>query len=377
MVSIIPLLFSVLVFFYVVYLIRPHWILYFYVFSLPLLYGANEIVLGLNAGEIATLCIITLGFPALLITKRDLSKISNFKFIILPYLGLTVISLVSSIINNIKSQSEIMSSIFKPLSFALVGILIIIYCDTQTKLKNLIKAIIFGAFAVSLYSIFSYITGIGVLYHPIFGYSRISGTFEHWNQLGGYLALVSPITFGYALTEKNLLVRYYFFIIFLMQICALLLSLTIASVIALIGAVLIYITFLKRFRFGILLKFIIALSIAFFAVAAMNQTIESRFKSETIINRIIDRLITYSAGINLIRDNFWWGVGSSELVYKNIIERYYLTSLGETSSIPHNSFITIWAEKGVFGFACSDWFYFFSFAYRVRGNIQILITVID
>jgi O-antigen ligase len=99
-----------------------------------------------------------------------------------------------------------------------------------------------------------------------------------------------------------------------------------------------------------ILGYALLLALIFLSVWLTNPFLQARLNREVIGDRLRDRLATYAAGLQLVQDHFWFGLGSQDRVLKAI--QYgpaSYTIFGETSTVPHNSFLNIWAEKGIFG----------------------------
>jgi O-antigen ligase len=332
----------------VVYLIKPHVMINLFIFVIPLLIG-TEVILGLNLGELATLFIVGLGGVPLLASQKKLAEgYRQLRPLIGPLLGLAVVGLVSSWVNSATSLPEMVASVFKPLAFAIVTLLVFVHNDSQSKIQGLIEALLLGGAAVAVYSIAAY--ALGWSYYPQYGYSRAAGTFEHWNQLGGYMVLIIWPTLAYWLSTKHFWTKIFFLLAFLAEIVALLLSLTLGSIFSLLLSGLLAMFVMFKVSPARIWGYTLLLALAFLSVWLTNPFLQARLNKEVIVDRLRNRLATYTAGLQLAQDHFWFGLGSQDRVLEAI--RYGpagYTTFGEISSIPHNSFLSIWAEKGIFG----------------------------
>lgn len=339
---------AVLIILSLTYLVQPFSVLKLFVFIIPLLIG-QEVIAGINAGEFATLYTAGVGIITLLVSREKLADaFRSLGSLLWPLLGLTLVGIVSAMANAIFSLPEILQAILKPLAFAITMLLVYAHTDSHEKANSLLRVILVGGFAVAIYSIFAY--GMGWSYYPQYGYSRATGTFEHWNQLGGYMVLLSIPTLFYALSAKHRGIKIGFLLAFITEIVALLLSLTIGSMISLLvsGVIALFVLFKSIAKRTVGLAFLLIL--AFLSVELTTSLIEARIDQAG--DRVTDRLSTYAAGFQLVRDHFWFGLGSYEHVLDTILydpAGYRFTPFGETSSIPHNSFLNIFAEKGIFG----------------------------
>lgn len=332
-----------------VYLIKPHIIVNLFIFAIPLLIGQTEVAAGLNLGELATLFIMSLSIITLLTSSEKLVEgYRQLRPLIWPLLGLALIGVISALVNGVSSLPEITASVFKPLAFAMVTLLVLMHNDSPKKMESLIKALLFGGFAVAAYSIIAY--AMGWSYYPEYGYSRAAGTFEHWNQLGGYMVLIIFPTLAYALSVKHFWVRIAFLLAFMTETVALLLSLTLGSLFSLLisGSIALFLLF--RLSATRAVGFAFMLALVFFSIWLTTPLLESRLNE--VGDRVLDRLSTYAAGFQIARDHFWFGLGSQDRVLETILYApagYRFTPFGETSYIPHNSLLSVWVEKGIFG----------------------------
>jgi O-antigen ligase len=198
---------------------------------------------------------------------------------------------------------------------------------------------------VGVFSLAEYFTGNS--YYPEYGYSRAAGTFEHWNQLGGYIALVSFLLLSLSLTARNVLLRIAGFAGYVAQLLALLLSLTLGAVLGVIASFLYALVGIFRRSLGrALLGTAVALLLFGTLWLAVPQVGE---KFSIADERAEDRVTTYVRGIQLLQANFWWGVGSADEVYQAVLDTPSLGGIQATSAVPHNLFLSISVEKGIFG----------------------------
>ncbi len=334
----------------ILYVTRPHVFLYLFTFAIPLLVG-QEVVLHLNPGELATLLATSVGILLVLRRGSDLNvAIQRYRQILLPLGGLLLAGLLSSWYNSVTNFPEIVASIFKPFALLLILLVEVSYISDQRRIHGLIQAIIYGAGAVAFYSIFAYLKGWN--YDPQLGYSRASGTFQHWNQLGGYMVLVSLPTLSYVQIVQKKSKKILVLLIFIAEIVALLLSLTIGSIIGLaagilVASVLFYKLSLEKVL-RVLFPIVAVAALLWVSIPAMRV----RLSKEVIAERMTTRLATYQIGVNVIKHHFWFGVGSEKRLWDLIKSspEYRYTSFGEFGSVPHNAFINIWGERGILGF---------------------------
>lgn len=325
----------------VVYLTRPHVVLSLYLFALPLMVGGSSTTI--NVGELATLFVLAVGVPTLVLERRRLDRDVAHIGWLLGALG--VLGFISLAVNSVLTPAGVVNGAFKYLSFAAILVLIYVRTDTEAKARAMARAIGVGGAVVGLFAIVEYFTGNS--YYPEYGYSRAAGTFEHWNQLGGYIALVSFLMLSLALGARKGFLRFTGFVGYVGELLALLLTLTLGSVMG-VAASLFYalVGIFKRSLAKALLGIFVGAVVLFALWQAVPQIGE---KLSIADERVGDRLVTYERGIQLIRANVWWGVGSADEVYQAVLDTPQLGGIAATSAVPHNLFLSIALEKGIFG----------------------------
>ena len=329
------------------FLARPLRGLQLYLVLLPLV-ASGGVVAGLNLGELLTVAVVALGTAsAWSLRDRIPAALSDLGPVLWPLAALGVVSIVSLVANGLTGPTHILSALFKIVGFAVVAFLVYLHADSGRAAKALLLAILVGALAEALYSIGEF--ALGLSYYESYGYNRASGTFSTWNHLGGFMALTSVPTLGFALYSKRPAVRWALIGAFVAEIVALLLSLTLGSVLGLIVGGLVAGTFIFRIPLRRIAMGVLAFGLVFGAVYAANPLLQD--KVGRVEERVVDRLITYSVGVRMLGDRAWVGFGSQARVAETFLgsSEYAMTRWGESSVIPHASVLSIGVEKGIFG----------------------------
>lgn len=329
-------------------IVRPHAVVAIYLLVLPLLLPWG-VVAGLNAGEVLTFAMLGWGLFSLWeASDRFGAAVRALGPIVWPLAALAVVSVVSLAVNGITVFDEIAAALLKMLAFALMAMLVHVHADTPGKARTLLYAILAGGALVGAYGVVQYLAGWG--YSEIYDWNRASGTFEHWNQLGGFMVLLGMPTLALAVSSPGLVRRSVFAAVFVVEMAALLLSQTLGSVLALVVGGAISIVFVVRVGWTRLLGAVLLTGAIMTSVIATNE--ELRDKLVNVDERVMDRLRTYAVGAAMFRDRMWFGFGSEERVTEELWfgeADYGITIFGASSSVPHNSFIEMGVEKGVFG----------------------------
>lgn len=322
------------------YLTRPHVVINGYVLVVPFLLSDPEGG-GVNPGEVLSLGVVLSGLPLLILMRKPVR--GPTRTMVLAFLALSVLGGISVAANSIVSLPNVANGVVKYFAFAVTGTLLYAFNDTEKKAEGLMKALVVSGVGVALFSVFEYATGRS--YFPEYGYSRASGTFEHWNELGGYMALVSFPTLMYAVRSRQVWARLACFLAWIVELVALLLSLTLGAVAGIaIGAVAGAILYFRR---GVL-KTLAGAFVGVGILALVWQAVpEVREKFETADTRVDDRFATYVTGFYALKDNFWLGVGAQDELLDAVLASNRIGP--SVSVVPHNAFLAIGVEKGVLG----------------------------
>lgn len=332
----------------ILFLARPHLALAAYLLVLPLLV-ARPIVGGLNGGELVTMGAMALGLTSLWEARdRVAPAVRSLGLVIWPLVGLATVSLLSLIANGITDFGEILGGLFKFLAFAGVAVLVYMHATTARRAEIMLRGALAGAFFVAIYAAVAYV--LGWSYSEQYDWNRASGTFEHWNAMGGFMVLMSVTTLGTATLTRRAPVRLLLIMAFLLEITAMLLSLTLGSIVALVVGATMGLVFVARIGWRRILT-ATALAAVGFAVALIANPLLSD-KLTRFDERMGDRVRSYAVGVSMFRDKFLLGFGTQEQMLDALWfgeADYGLTIFGESSSVPHNSLLMMGVEKGFLG----------------------------
>lgn len=330
------------------FLVRPHLALAGYLMLLPLMVPV-ALVGGLNAGEMLTVSILLLGALSLWEARgRALESMRLLGSVLVPLAALAVVSVVSLVVNALTGLEDIVSALFKVLAFGLVAVLVHMHADTRAQARTLLGGAVAGATLVALYSVVAYI--LGWSYSEEYQWNRALGTFGNWNQLGGFMALMSPPTIALAALARGWMVRVAMVLAFVLQIAALLLSLTLGSMLGLVLGGGFTVLFLMPGGRRRVIPVLLLGALTFGGALAGSP--ELRDKLTRFDERLEDRLLTYVVGFNMFRDRVWWGFGSEQNLKEELLlgeADYGVTSVGTKHIIPHNTLLKVGVEKGVLG----------------------------
>jgi O-antigen ligase len=311
---------------------RPEIAVAVFLFALPLL-ERREVFAGLEPGELVMLILVSLGALALFV-ERPARMSERMQLILWTLLGLGFVGGISIAANEVLYPNEFAAAVLKPLAWAVVIYLVLVYFDSESKLRGLLLTLIASGAAAGAVGMVQFLTGRAPssVDDPV---ARADGPFEHYNQLGGFMALICVPTLAYALSTRRGALRILLVAAFLVQLTALLLSGTLGSLVGLLVAAFVSLRLWSvKPAVGLALTILPLLALVILALFAPAQA----SRVDLFGNRANDRLRTYAAGLAVARDNLWFGTGSDERAVAEITEnpKYRFTRFGETSSQPHN-----------------------------------------
>jgi O-antigen ligase len=196
---------------------------------------------------------------------------------------------------------------------------------------------------------------------------RAQGTFDDPNMLAMYLAIsISFISLYQVLIRKKRVLN----LSTLILIVAIIFTASRGGIIAL-GFAIIFILgcHLIRSNGKELLKFISVIGLiicALFYVATQTELLNDSLNRVTEISTedrgTRERVMLWSTAFNMWQENVWIGVGIGQF------QSYSNNVLGsDIGNIPHNTYLSILAETGTFGFIAFIWFPFYLFLQLLKG----------
>jgi O-antigen ligase len=316
---------------------RPDLVIGAFVFALPLLKDTSATGLA-NPDRIATAALLGVGVFSVL--ERPALP-SQLRSIMRGLLVVAIAGLLSAIANHTVGIDNVAKLLFKPLSWAMILWLVATHFETAEKAALLVRTLIFSAAVVSLVALWQKATG-----HMTASFSegvpRATGTFETWNELGGFMALMIAPTIAYSLACRNRL----FMVIAGAEVVSLLLSQTLGAFVAIVVAS-VFVLPLRRLPVsGRLTLAVVPLVGALALSIAAPGTLA---KAHQVGARTQDRLATYAAGWHVARRHPWFGTGSVQAAASDIRAGAGATQFGYTTSVPHNAFISTLVERGLLG----------------------------
>ncbi|MCK9255848.1 MAG: O-antigen ligase family protein [Bacteroidales bacterium] len=191
--------------------------------------------------------------------------------------------------------------------------------------------------------------------------------------------------------NKYLFIKIFFFLIFSIFLFQLSSKATIILYVLLAFFTIIFAIFRKMISYKIAIPvIIITLSMIVFGLSTNKAQIRfSNLKIALQNSKNIDsesqestalRLVAYKAGVELIKNNFWFGVGTGDIVYE--YDKFYFDNNYKKAysfhTDPHNQFARTFVSNGVFAFISllSIFILLFHQAFKKKHFLLLLWTII-
>jgi O-antigen ligase len=330
---------------------RPDVIVGGYVFALPLL-EQRDLPYGFQPAELATAAVVAVGAMSAIAGRR--SRIpARLALILWTLAGLAIVGMIAGVANGVMDREQLANSVLKPISWIFAIYLVIVYFDSALKLRRLVLIMALSAAVVGVTAIAQVATGAATT-SAGGDVARADGTFETYNQLGGFMALMALPTLGYAFASRKGPLKALLFGAFVVQLAALLLSGTLGSMLGVLVAGVVSVRIWGvRPVMGLAVTaapFVAVASVALLAPAQAGRV-------HLLSNRAEDRLGTYAAGIAVAKDHLWLGTGSIGRAVEELRSnsKYHSTRFGLVEAQPHNVFLEQFVVTGIIGMVLLLW----------------------
>jgi O-antigen ligase len=326
---------------------RPAALLLLFLTALPLL-GDEQLIGPIRPSILATTLVVIFG--AMLFIRhqqRFLQALRRLRHLVAALASLAALGTASTIANlNEDFLWNFVEAGLKPLSFAVLMLIVVAEFDSRRRARLLCWALVAGGFLSALYALYTYVAGTAPM--PDGTTPRLAGTFTEYNALGSYMLLTSMFTLGVAQLQRSPRARLVLHAMVGIQVGTLLLTLTLGSILGFVTAMLVFLLLRGGRRNGLLKFALVAAVVGVITVLYFPAVTD---KIALFQDRVIRRFRGFEVGFAIIRDNLLFGVGSKGVLpylwaHPDIME----TTFGYTQSVPHNVFIDTFVRKGVFAF---------------------------
>ena len=295
--------------------------------------------------------------------ELNLFQSNFFKLFLLFYLYLILTSLLS---NNFYQS-------FKPsityLSFGLYYLAIIFLMLKNPNLKKYFYMFVYFTIIILLLDgFFQFITGKNVFGYKVVRPDRLGGLFFDELILGSFLSKILPVYCSLYALNKKYFNKYYFLIIIIFVYLLIFLS---GERSAFLTTTL-YLLMIAPFIFKIkqILAIITCSTFVFVALINLNENIKSRYYDQMIMHTfnitnenekkfLPEHIGLFSSAINIFKKNILFGGGvktfrinCKDSKYVDVVDFSKLTEKRNKncSTHPHNFYLQLLAEVGIFGF---------------------------
>jgi len=342
---------------------REHWLLGAYLLAVPFLPDANAIG-SVSYGSLGAIVFLVWATAISLTSSRTLGTSRRLFWL---FIALAALSIASLLWTGSPTVADFGSTVLKCVYFAVLLWAVHAFSDTADRARALLGVMLMSAALVSSYVVASHVLGLDS--SSADGFTRARGTFNHWNQLGGYLVLLIVPLALFALTQTRGALRALLLTGAGIGVVALLFTATLGSYVGLAVSVVLA---LRKISGGSRAwATVVMCSLALVVGVVVTKTPVVSGKITLTGSRAEDRFGTYQSGLRLIMARPILGWGSDERVLEAIQadpDRFGGTSFGGTQSVPHNAFLSVTAALGVIGLVLLVWIFAESFRMVRRGR---------
>ena len=250
-------------------------------------------------------------------------------------------SLVSSALSEMPAMS-LMAFITKPLEYVLVFFIAAETLDSAAKVRRSIAVIFSILFLACLDGLFQHFTGADLVRHYPIIRAGITAFFKHPNSFAAYLILVMPLVVTFLLFAGR---KVFTSALFILSSVSLILTFSRGAFLG-GGSALMLIGAYARKTIVIVLLVICALLVLLFPGQVAERA--------GTISKTTWHLPIWREPVKILKDNPFLGIGVG--LYSEIAPRYKAVEYGGV--YPHNSYLHLAAETGVFGILAFLWVLF-------------------
>ncbi len=297
-----------------------------------------------------------------------------------PIAAILFFSVVSILFSQYKSLG--ISGFFgKTLQNAFIYFTFIECINTKKRLRIFLITFFVSCTLICINGLFQYFVGHGFIFGQIFD-GQISSSLRQANDFGSYLVIVTPVLFclsvfilnglkekiaqeksGFSFFSKPLAKAIIIFLFFLALIC---LGLTYSRGAWLSFAVSMFLLSMNnRKRFLLAVLFLLIFINIFFPgmIETRHDLSDLRF---FFVNN--NRLLYWRGAFAIIKDYPIWGAGLNTY---SLVRSHYEIKWG---GYPHNCYLQMYAEVGIFGFTAFIWMLFTLFRNAIKAIKEIKIV---
>ena len=334
---------------------RPLWTLGFILFTLPIYQFRFHLFIPFTLLEAEILILFFVSLIRFAYTKQKIVFPNRLhSYIIIAFLLIASFAVFYSPV--LKKAAGFWKAYFiEPVLLSLIALNLV---RSKKNVLFLVKSLAFGAFWIGLWAIGQKFFGGGVMSMEDWGKPevwRATGPFPHPNFLGLYLGPLLPLCLGLFFQERKVSEKALWISAFFIGAVALILARSEGAILAVGLATFLFLFFAgKKERNIAIFLLIIALMLFSLNLFSLRDKFITKITFQDLSGQL--RLNIWDGAFKMLKDSpiFGVGLGGYQKLAPFYQEKYY-SKTGELISVethpyPHNLFLSIYLELGVFGF---------------------------
>ena len=322
---------------------------------------------------ISILLFICVLLDAILNKENTFFKRSSFKIVAISVYLLFIIGLLYT-----SNLHDGLVQIQRKIAFIVFPV---IYLSKPLSREQLIKVFWFLIVGIMVYITINWLA-IYEMYHNDlvlrnrFGYNYVLHSYFrktqfsiHHAYMGMYIIFALVICLYLIEHYKKLWIRIVLALIILIYLFNFPLIASKVSFVTIVVAVMAYFVFKKSFHYKRFLLLILPLVL----VVSGMFILSNDWTEKLLLRSINERLILWKVSIEVIRDNFWFGVGTGDVL--DVLNTKY-TNPDHHDYYSHNSFLLFFVRLGVLGVFSFLFYHFFLFKKAIKNNNILLFVLV-
>ena len=232
---------------------------------------------------------------------------------------------------------------FKWFEYILIFIIAQDALSNRRRIKNIIIVLLFGLGLTCISGLSQRFLGFEFLRHrPLVGieggFYGITGPFQHYNDFGSYLVVVSFIVMGLLLARIKPITKIMLIGLLCLSLLCIFLTFSRGSFLGLVSVLILMLIVSHKFKASVFLLLLFVIVLSF--LPGTKERLVSTFQ----IGGDTERFAVWRGTWAMIKDNPFLGKGIG--TFMDYFPKYIP---GLTTRYAHNCFLQIWAETGIFG----------------------------
>jgi O-antigen ligase len=305
-----------------------------------------------------------------------------------PFILPISLLILAGILSLINSTSALFSfkSILNIVLYSLLYVVIVNNIKKERQIGSLLLSALISGVVTSIYCLIQYF-GLDPITHtvnpadPNFGSYRTTGFLDNPDIISGYLVTLPIVALSFVFTSTKLTLRIFFFSAFLLITSITIIIHSVAPILGLLAALVIFIIFVRfylpqKLKIGLAVMLIFLIGIGF--ITGKFGSIFNRVSSlyEGFENSSSDRLLMWRSAGEMIKDKPITGIGIGMYKVKffeyrdKVLDKIPYFGVYEKAEQAHNEYLQLWAEMGTIGIIAAIWLIIGYFIYTFKSKIK-------